>query len=513
MVRKWGIILLLGLCQGILIPAELQAKGDGVCGGRPLPRDKDRKWRNHYLSCSGDSSSFLRESVTLPEADRKKWMNLAQKARVLRDREDRRAMQALGQKLPPVEWSGTLVYETTEHWEWTAWEYGQDPVCGCDKKEICHTETDKDGKKVEVCETVCIDRFCYHDVDYRESRHCSTESLPFDANYRRPPVTEWGPDVPGITYYDELPNKYDLLPGEAEVAQVFNGSGTTMRPYAAVGDPWNEYRFQVTPQSMACVFGGGGYHLNVTIDTVGRVKKRSPNPFREPINRFKKPMEPIEWTINHGMPVRLLFSDASAVIIGSLANNSRSFGREAEMARAEAEESRRVQGNDEASVKQKNEEGFDKDTRFRLRMIKILPRLQRDVRVTENLYGRGAEFGLGAKTEHYEVDLQSFYHASAPWGEKFWQQFVSGHVEPGYSYEFRISMYQKGVPFYYQEEDFTIGGENNWYSKELPFSFEVPKDAVDMRNGPQKLAEYYQKPWYQKTPDKFIRAWWGVFFE
>jgi len=505
-VSSWGKIFCLAL--GLGLTAELWAAGNGVCGGRPLPRDQSRKWRNHYLGCSGDSSNFLREPSLMPEADRKVWGNLAQKARVLQDPEYRAQMQALGHKLPLIEWSGTLTYETTEYWDWTAWEWGQHPSCGCDEKTTCYT--DKEGK--EHCTTVCIDRECFHDVDYSESRHCSTETMPFDARYRRPTTAEWGPKVPGITYYDELPNKYDLLPGESEVAQIFNGSGATMRPYGAVGDPWNTYDIQVTPNSLACVYGGGGYHLTMNIETVGRTKKRSPNPFRMPIDRFKKPIEPIEWTINHGNPVRLLFSDASAVVIGSLARNSRAFGREAEIAEAEAEQSRKVLGNDEAEVKQKNEEGFDKDTHFRLRMIKILPRLQRDVRVTQNMYGRGAEFGMGAKSENYEVELSGFFHSSGPWGENIWK-LVSGNVQPGYAYEFRISMYQKGVPFYYQEEDFYVGGENNWYSKELPVFFEIPADAPDLRDGRQKNFEYYQLPWYQKTPDKFIRAWWAMFFE
>lgn len=504
------ILLSLGLC----LTAELWASGNGVCNGRSLPSDRDRKWRNHYLACSSDVSHFLREPMLLPEADRKKWADLSTKARALKNKEYREEMQALGQKLPLIEWNGRLLYETVEHWDWTAWEYGADPVCGYDEHTTCYT--DKDGK--EQCTTTYTMRSCWHDVDHSESRHCSNEVLPFNANFHRPTTQQWGPDAAGVTYYDELPNKYDLLPGESEDVQIYNtgnglfSSGDSMKPYVAVGDAWNKYKFDIQPTSMACVFGGGGYHLNVIVYTEGRTKKRSPNPFRLPVNRFGKDVEPIQWTMDHSMAHGLLFSDASAVVISSMARNSRAFGQEAEIAKAEAEQSRKAVGSNQKEVKEANESGFDKDTRFRLKLIKVID-WARDVRTTENFYGRGAQFAKGAKSEHYEVDLQDFYHASGPWSDRLWH-WVTSNAEPGYKYEFRLSMYQKGVPFYYQEEDFYVGGENNWFSKELPIAFEIPTTASDHRGGTQKLADYYGKGVGHKlNPMNFVRAWWSFFTE
>lgn len=524
---------LVALVLFTVLAGEALAAGNGVCGGRPLPSGKTREWRNHILVCSQNASHFLREAVWLPEEDRKEWSRLNRLARVSDSVENRKKMQLIGRKLPDIKWTGQILYETVEHWDWTDWVYGADPSCGYDEHEDC--TTDSQGRK--HCHTVRTMRSCWHDEDQHESRHCSNEVMPYESEFLRPNLSHWGPS--GVSdskgkYYDELPNKYDLLPGESEDIQIYNTGGgvegffysgnQTMVPYVVIGDAWNKYEVNVHPNKMACVFGGGGYRLKVAISTEHRIKKRSPNPFRAPVNRFGKEIEAVQWDLNNGVrvsPYEVKLSDASAVMIQSIARNSRAFGKAGEIAEAEAEASRRVQDTSAEKVKENNtrlfdsksdDDGFDKDTNLRLRLIKILPRLQRDVRTTANLYGRGAEMGKGATADHYEIELSEFWHASGPFNDKWWHG-ITARVEPGYKYEFRVSMYQKGVPFYYQEEDFTIGGEDNWFSKELPIPFEVPANATDLRSGTQKLAEYYQKPWYQKGPISAARAWWSFLFE
>lgn len=525
----WIAPLLVGLT--LSGAGNVWASGNGVCGGRSLPPSQDRQWRNHILVCAQNVSHFLRESVWLNEGDREEWDSLNRVARALEATENRKKMQALGQKLPLIQWKGEILYDTVEHWDWTEWTFGTHPSCGYDEHTTCYT--DKDGK--EQCTTTYEMRACWHDEDRHESRYCSTESLPYDAHFVRPALAEWAPGVEQkkFRYFDELPNKYDLLPGESEDIQIFNTGGgiegffysgnTTMAPYVAVGDAWNKYTPVVSPSSMACVFGGGSYHLDVALHTEHRIKKRSPNPFRDPVDRFGEPIEAVQWDLNNGIrvsPYQVKLSDISAVTIQSLARNSRSFGKAGEVGAAEARQSRKIQGIDSAEeVRETNSRvlsggesgGFHKDTHLRLRLIKILPGvLQRDVRTTENLYGRGAQLSKGATGEHYKISLSDFWNASGPFSDKLWKSF-SARVEPGHHYEFRVSMYQKGVPFYYQPEDFTLPGENQWFSKELPFEFDVPKNATDLRNGRQKLAEYYQKR--NKMPWEFVRAWWAFIFE
>ncbi|MBY0370966.1 hypothetical protein K2X33_09785 [bacterium] len=510
------LIVLSLVC--LAVPEAAWADGAGVCNGRPLPKGKTRRWRNHELRCTSNSDTYVRQPIPF---DVKEWRHYENLWRKLGKAEHRQKMQAIGQNQPLIQWGGQIPYQTVEHWDWTDWVYGADPVCGYDEHTTCYK--DKDGQ--EHCTTTYTMRSCWHNEDEHESRPCSNEILPFNAEYVRPSIQQWGPSVEG--YYDILPNKYDLLPGESESVQIFNttsgwtGDGNGLAPSASVGDPWNEYdlqvRFRHGAKTAACVYGGGGYHLDVAVHTVGRIQRATPNAFRAPIDRFGREIEALNWVLGENgeraKPYELKLSDASAVLIAAMSRVSQS--EVLANAKAKLGQATNVKTEDLREFQASEELGFWKDTRVRLRLKHIIPFSilgpERDVRVTANFYTRGAEVAIGANSEHYQIDLNETYQASGPLFPEFWKSF-SFNFEPAQQYQFLVSMYQKGVPFYAQDCDdpetstwwncrLGLRGENNWYSKELPLDFAIPASAPDQRSPLQKLSDFQGKPMKRKIQD------------
>src|SRR5438105_3822139 len=94
-----------------------------VCRGRAIPRDRDRNVSSHRLECSSASSRFVREPQKLSRADLDAWRNLKRNPKL----ENRKEMQKIWQKLPLIQWSGHLNYETVEKWTWQECVIGADP--------------------------------------------------------------------------------------------------------------------------------------------------------------------------------------------------------------------------------------------------------------------------------------------------------------------------------------------------------------------------------------------------
>jgi hypothetical protein len=464
----------------------------GACGNRDLPSGKTREARNIHLECASSKDSYVRRPIPF---DVNAWRRLEK----LKKRDE---MQALRQEEPQIKWSGAIPYNTVEVWEWTDWVFGADPVCGYDTVE--HTDANGDTYTTEEM------RSCWHDEDQYEVRHCSAEVMKYNANFIRPGKSEWNPKTVG--YYDVIPNKYDLLPGEIEVIQLFNTSGRsrTIDPYGQVGDAWNEYEFIIAimghGRQAPCRFNHT-YEMDVLIKTVKRLTdKASPNAFRLPVDRHGRQTDPLSWleTLNsdneyvRSKPDVIKLSDASSTIITSMARQTRKF--ETEIQKAKNEAGVGESASDKDSREHKEESGFWKDTRVRLQLFEVIW-LGRDRRVTHNMYTSGSEVAMG---EHYKMGLMGsatesdMYRASGPYIQSIWEQFKF-NLRPKTEYEFRISMYQKNVPFYAQDCETdpgwdckTIGRpESKYYSKELPIPFgEKTNEYVDERSFLQKLSDF-----------------------
>ncbi len=486
----------------------------GVCGDRQLPNGRIRHLRNLRLECGSAVSHYVRTPMPF---DIRAW-------RMAELRDDRVKMQAVGQKQALIEWSGSLVYPTIEAWEWTDWVYGADPVCGYDTKTHTRTVT-RNGKTETETYTTQEMRSCWHDEARSEARHCSSETMKFKAGFVRPALTDWNPKTEG--YYDVLPNKYDLLPGEVEDVQIFSNGGqsTTIRPSSDIGDPWNEYGYAVNiaghGASAPCAFNKT-YELDVRITTNKRLQKRGPNAFRRPIDQFGREIESLEWNVApnpkagepeiRALPRKMRLTDSSEVIIAALSRQTREYEAEIEKAKDDAGEAGNVTKSETRKFEQ--QAGFWKDTYVRIKLYMIEP-YARDVRVAQRLYLRGADVN---EEGQYHIELVSsdpkkdMYRASGPFVESFWNNFKV-NLEPGRPHEFYVSMFNKGVPFYAQDcEDakykthwncrLGLRGEDSWYSKELPIPFMTDR-GYDARGWLETLNDFQGKPLWRKVSDLF----------
>jgi hypothetical protein len=290
----------------------------GVCKGRRLPTDKDRKVSNHRLECSGASSRFVRDQQKLSRADLDAWRDLKRHPSL----EKRKQMQAIWQKLPLIKWAGTLNYETVEKWDWKEWVNGQHPSCGYKKVKVGTRQVpngrDKNGNPKYKTEDVYEDvmKTCWHDEDRYESRFCTNEVMDYKAEYLRASTSEWGPgtasddrNVDALKRYtDVLANKEGLLPGEVESVQIFNGAGgTTLNPSnndVKFGDAWNDYspNVQITKWTRGsqgqCQYDNP-VSFQVKIVTNHRIMKTSPNAFRLPVDKWGRPESAVDWSTGH----------------------------------------------------------------------------------------------------------------------------------------------------------------------------------------------------------------------
>jgi len=477
----------------------------GVCGDRRLPPGRTREIRNLRLECTSAVDHYIRTPVPF---DILEW-------RRAEARRERDVMQEIGRAQPEIRWNGHLLYQTIERWDWTENVHGKHPSCGYDTR----TWRDSEGKEHTTEEM----RSCWHDEDRSESRHCSTERMTYEAEFVRPPVSEWNPRSSG--YYDVLPNKYDLLPGEVEDVQVFSnsGQGARVRPVVEIGDAWNKYRAESVLDGWGaeapCRFGQR-FNLRARVHTLERLHKATPNAFRMPVDRHGRTMEALGWQEGmttkgdfvRSIPREIRLVDASEVLIAALARQSRKFEKEIEIAKDEAGRGRStpVEGTRDFEKRA----GFWQDTHVRIRLFKI-ERLARDVRVTRNLYVRGAN---ASSQGSYKIPLVSgdsaadLYRASGPVTDSWWSGMRVG-LEPGRPYELYVSMYQKGVPFYAQDCDepenrnhwncrLGLRTENHWFSKELPVPF-VTEPMIEQRPAWQRLADFQGKPLWRKIYDLF----------
>ncbi len=461
----------------------------GVCGGRVIPSDKVRNFRNNYLTCGSGADLYRRSFVPF---DYTAWENLEIAG-------DRDAMQAFRQKEPLIRWKGAVSFETIEHWDWTDCVLGQDPECGF--HEECHdetvTKTDSDGKTYSDTEEVCITvmNTCYHDENESESRFCSDERMDYEAQFVRPTKKEWNPK--SLNYYDIIPNKYDLLPGEMEVINVFSNArtDTKVKPTVEFGDPWNVYRTKLTilnngHDQIYCKMNNP-INLKVEIFTEARItEKNTPNTLRPPVDEAGKERSPIKFlnqiakggSLARVKPRAIELIDASYTMIASMARQSRLFDSTLENAKQENGLGETQTPEKYVSEKAKaTRSGFFKDTQIRVQLYKM-ENWSRDVRYTHNLFTNGS---VSSSMGFYDINLigngtkeTDLYRASGPISDRYWEH-ISVDLPPDRNFELSVAMMQKGVPFYKQPKS-----ENeieSCFSKDLPIPFSS-SDQVDERN-------------------------------
>jgi hypothetical protein len=476
--------------------------GERPCGGRPLPEDRKRLWRNLRLECTSASSQFLRGPVPFNFKEWAKLEDIANGATGERKIEARRKMQEYRQQNEAlIQWKGSIPYQTMEEWEWTSCDLGFHN--SCTPKRVRKTREvpvyNEKGEQTGTRSEEYIEEIpqeCYDDVGHSESRFCSSEVMDYEASYHRPTLKEWGPQVPG--YYDIIPNKYDLLPGEDETPVIVNNrsKSTGLNPDTSVQNAWNKYdpKEEFLSGTPSCVMNNPT-KIRVTIYTVARdTTKASPNAFRLPTKR-----EAVETRKSSGekgmVPTKvdaLVLEDSSFQIFDSMQRQVEAFGtmnKELEKARAASGNASNTTA--EELAKGKEEGGFWRQTHVRIRLMEDLWARNRfpTQNVELNRLGNavGGIFNITVSDSNEE---QNVYVKSGPLGQ--WSNFVvngirkvpllgayaSYEMRPGRRYFYKVAMYQEGIPFYKQAKDAYFG--SHW-SKDLEIEFK-PSKEVDLRN-------------------------------
>lgn len=508
----WALLglgsLTIGSCKtpGMRSVVSEYSASSGPCGGRPLPSGQSRQARDIHLVCSSEVSHYLRASQMW---DMARW----ERAEAAGKRDE---MRRIGQELPPIKWNGTIPYVTTEEWTWTESVFGPDPSCGYDE----HCTKDSEGK--EHCTQTM--RSCWHDETRHGSRHCSNETMTYEASFSKP-GSDWNESNP--FYFDVLPNRYDLLPGEVEDVQVYSTtSGGDLAPAVEIGNAWNEYQTSVNFTSgRAGCFYQNPTAIVVSINTAKRLGldnakalRRSPNAFRPPADESGEKLDFLDWfeasdhdgKIVKTRPEKINLVDASSTMIYTLSEQSRKWTAELEKAKQEKSKGGNYKVGEQ--LKEYRRSGFWQKTEVRVLLKRAVP-LDFDRTVAQNFYTNGSEVAVG---DRYVIDMvngkYSLYRPSSPFFKGFFGKFELNMI-PDKDYYFEVAMYQKGVPFYAQDcEDpahkkfiscrLGIRSEDSYFSDPLPIAFRSGK-GVDNRSSFQSFVDFQGKPLTEKISDSF----------
>lgn len=498
-----------------------------ICPGRSLPASQTRGRTASSLTCSGSVDHFVRKPQEIPDYGR--WQAL-----ISTEGAKSEAAFRLRQQQSEVKWSGRIPYSTIEEWGWIACELGTSASeCGTDR--VCKTEphsytvNDCDAQNnctsrtVTESRTVCDDvaRTCYYDVRRSASQHCSSEVMTYDARFARDP--KWNVSHP--SYSEFIPNKYDLLPGELEMIQTFNGQGRMLSPNLKIGDAWNKYSV-----SSAKINGGGSTtdcrpnnkaHVEFEIHTVERLVKPSPNAFQLPVDHAGKSLRPLEWAVDTDSgekvrPIRLKLTDSSAALVKLMAQQSQAVS-----SREKAKSDLGLGQNSDKMdlVTSKAAEGFYKNTvlRFQLKEDQwyrttsfTKPRFIRDAEAVTLGNLRLSKIQALRNSDYWDIPLNDSDLGSNIYSYDKWLPKALGVSERGLKplqrYVLSLSMYQQGVPFYLQicdENQAKLNpqtcakSESDVYSKPIELPFWTSK--ADARPLLQQLNEFTLVDWlYRK---------------
>jgi hypothetical protein len=543
----------------LLLPGLSAHALTGACGHRPIPVDKERKARDFQLVCGGGTSVFTRFPAKF-NVDQ--WTKLERLGK-------RDEMQALRLAEPKISWSGKIPFTTYETWTWTSYHYGQNAArCGTHQepyscqvpvyKKKCVTVSDSPSPrsdrggygsssgskpapyipKAERASSMptsrrqpqsesCYDEqvgtrtsTCYNTVanvcaweeNHDEIRACSEETLAYSAEFSKPDAN-WSPEK-DANYLDVLPNKYDLMPGEHEQISIISNFGRTslMVPSVDIDNAWNKYQVSIDQPRLRCEMNTT-QAIRIEIKTEGRIKRKSPNAFAFPVDKQGNPRQAISRNeigikggFALGQPYNIRLQDTSNKMILAAARQSRKFADKLD--EGAKEEIVSQQGDVGTAVTN----GFWKDTQFRVRLYQR-DFAARDIRFSDNLYTNSGT--VQAEGDDVVIPLegengvQSLYRASGPMNEilgKFWSM-TDVKLTPGKDYQLRISMYQRGLPFYDSKCSKSDNCESD-KAKDSAFSDELVIDfkadnRFDDRSLGQKFIDWQRRPLWEKFTNLF----------
>lgn len=327
--------------------------------------------------------------------------------------------------------------------------------CVSTRRVYDHSEWDTDTRNLTPIIAPCTamrGTWRTYPQTQQASRRCNDMKVNVKVEFKHDP--KWTPA--DAKYLDLLPNKFDLLPGEREDLQLNLSTGQSLRPGISVRNAWNEYQAEVIPAEIRCDLGEKNFNLG--IHTLGRIKRKAPNPFALPEDQ--KPMVGLD---EKGRPRSLKLLDLARNLRLDQSMNSRRFE-----SGVTGEESI---GSSEAG----GSKAFWVSTQFRMKLSKIdslgrkfavtLPNKfstdQTDVFDNEMLISLGGKGGMDRlyrPAGPLEFIFGGLYH------------YLGVELSPNTDYELEVRAAQREFPFYEstcRNGEMACGSENE---KESLFS-------------------------------------------
>ncbi|MBT4790835.1 MAG: hypothetical protein HON90_04640 [Halobacteriovoraceae bacterium] len=444
------------------------------CIGSNLPRGRLRNMKrsSHAIVCSGNVDSFVRKPQKF---DLNEWeARLSVSSDIAQD--------YARKELKPIAWSGTTTYRTFETWAWETCDLVTNGfICGYDTRyqEVDITYTDSNGNLRSKSEkqAVQVPKSCYSDVQHTEYIPCTTEFVDYKAEFDIPSKSEWNPQTAG--YYDQIPLKYDLLPGEVEAIQTYSSKGnykSRVTPAVEIPSAWNEYRIDIDRTQLACdqiaKKGLPRQEFNYKIFTIKRnVGHKSPNAFRLPVDFDGNPLESVIWDsgidnkgVEHekAFPMGVQLIDTSAAMVNLMAEQSRQ-NKPIESAKLKSGKLSNQDGYEISELEK--EHSFFKNTKVKVEII------DKNNFWFNNLFGavrtediNSVKASLNGISEDQDIQRSDLWHIKLKGKQPGVNDIYEGwNLKPNKKdYIISISMYQKNIPFYNQScEDSTR--DEKWY--------------------------------------------------
>lgn len=319
---------------------------------------------------------------------------------------------------------------------------GSTPTYGCDRwdtREIKNTvvETYVDAEDIMYQCTKTRNRWCTWYEPEQTSQMCP-ESKTTTINVKYVTSADWNPG--NSKYDDQMPNKFDLLLGEAERIDVaINNklSRPTMTPSVEIANAmatrkqaWNKYSTRFVPATLDCKYED--QKIDLEIEAEERIVQNAPNPLEIPRDESNKDIALTGELDSKGRPKNLNLKNKARGQVLDRSNLSRIYGTDQDKTPAQKR----------AGIARKAWE----NTRFWMRLwwldgeTKVKVTLGRHFNINQ-ASPEGDQLSISLAGEN---GMDRFYKMAVPFEKLF--GFLGGDIalDPNRKYEIEIKTAQPG---------------------------------------------------------------------
>lgn len=349
-------------------------------------------------------------------------------------------------------------------------------------------------------------RWCTWPVRKSVIRKCQNQKAKYVLQYQHD--SQWKPgfqDPQGRKYRDYqqiLPNKFELLTGESESITVFSnfGESTQIRPAFKIESKFNEYSYQISPQTLACELNRN-VSFKVDINTLGRNLVKAPNPLAIPRDADGKEIFPLK--VENGRPTRIYLQDLGRLTQVQAAELSRQFQKPNSAVQARQEVIHKKATPQASEVVGLVGDAYWQETQYRFQLYEK-GRWGRTSMVTvPTTFGSNQGFFMRDQMEISligEDAIKDSYRAAGPFHKIFgwlWER-TGAEFTPGQNYYFKIQALPRGLPFY--ESGCPKGqvtcegqeGREEAYSEPILIEWKAPEN-VDNRSLFKRIKDFQKK--------------------